>query len=149
MEFPLCSIVVEKNKIAEFAAAIAQQEDTACIKPLYREKQAAENAGYVNIPVPPTFSGCFVHWTGGGLLSITQALHADMSKLLHSEEEYEYFSPVCAGDVITRKIKVVDMYERGKKGKKGWHAQVTVLETELINQKGELVIRARTTFVEK
>jgi len=88
-------------------------------------------------------------WTGGGLQEIVNAVGADLSKLLHSDEEYEYYAPICAGDVITRKIKVVDMYERGKKERKGWYAQVTVLETQLINQRGELVLKARSTFVER
>ena len=41
------------------------------------------------------------------------------------------------------------MYDRGKPGRKGWPVQVTILETELINQRGELVFKARTTFMER
>lgn len=149
MEFPLYSIKVEKNKIAEFAAAVAQKEDTDQIKEIYRDVDVARNAGYEDIPIPPTFPTSFVFWTGGGLLGTVNAVGADVSKLLHSEEDYEYFAPICAGDVITRKMKVVDMYERGKKERKGWYVQVTTLETELINQRGELVLKARTTFMEK
>jgi hypothetical protein len=149
IEFPLYSLKVEKNKIAEFAAAVAQKEDTDHIKAIYRDVDVAKNAGYENIPVPPTFPTSFVFWTGGGLLGTVNAVGADLSKLLHSEEDYEYFAPICAGDVITRKMKVVDMYDRGKKERKGGYAQVTVLETELINQRGELVLKARTTFMER
>ena len=149
MEFPLYSIKVEKNKIAEFAAAVAQKEDTDHIKEIYRDVDAAKKAGYENIPVPPTFPTSFVFWTGGGLLGTVNGVGADVSKLLHSEEDYEYFAPICAGDVITHKMKVVDMYERGRKERKGWHAEVTILETELTNQRGELVLKARTTFMER
>lgn len=149
MEFPSYSMKVAPNKIAEFAAAVAQKEDSQHIKDIYHDVAAAKNAGFENIPIPPTFPISFVFWTGGGLMATVNALGADLSKLLHSEEEYEYFAPICAGDVITRKMKVVDMYERGKKERKGWYVQVTVLETELINQRGELVVRARTTFVER
>lgn len=46
-------------------------------------------------------------------------------------------------------MKVVDMYDRGRKERKGWFVQVTVLETEVTNQRGELVMRARTTFMER
>ena len=120
IEFPLYSLKVEKNKIAEFAAAVAQKEDTDHIKAIYRDVDAAKNAGYENIPIPPTFPTSFVFWTGGGLLGTVNAVGADLSKLLHSEEDYEYFAPICAGDVITRKMKVVDMYDRGKKERKGW-----------------------------
>ena len=149
MEFPLYSIKVEKNKIAEFAAAVAQKDDFDQIKAIYRDEEAAKNAGYENIPIPPTFPFCFAFWIGGGLPATMAAVGADLNRVLHSGEEYEYFAPICAGDVITRKMKVVDMYERGKKERKGWHAEVTVLEMELINQRGELVVRARTTFIER
>ena len=149
MEFPLFSFRVEKNKIAEFAVAVAQQEDTEHIKDIYRDVAAAQKAGYANIPVPPTFPNCFPFWTGGGLLGIVKALGADLSKVLHSEEDYEYYAPICAGDVITCKMKAVDMYDRGKPGRKGWHVQVTVLETDAFNQRGELVVKARTTFMER
>jgi len=41
MEFPVRSIVVPKNKIAEFAAAVAQLEDIDQIKEIYRDVDAA------------------------------------------------------------------------------------------------------------
>ena len=149
MEFPRCSIEVAKNKIAEFATAVSQLDDMDQIKEIYRDVDAAQKAGYENIPIPPTFPTCFPFWTTGGLLGIMNAVGADLSKVLHSEEEYEYYVPICAGDVITCKMKVVDMYDRGKPGRKGWHAQVTVLEAEAFNQRGELVLKARTTFMER
>ncbi|HOG11692.1 MAG: MaoC family dehydratase N-terminal domain-containing protein [Smithellaceae bacterium] len=149
MEFPVYSIRVEKNKIAEFVAALEQKEDTEQIHPHYRDADAAKKAGYANIPTPPTFPTSHVFWTGGGLLGTIKAVGADLTKLLHTKEEYEYFAPVCAGDVITRSMKVVEMYERGKKEQKSRYMQVTVLQTDMINQHGVLVIRARTTFMER
>lgn len=148
-EFPPYSIRVEQNKIAEFAAAVAQKDDTDSIRDIYRDVEAARAAGFENIPVPPTFPTSFVFWTGGGLMGTVDGVGADVSKLLHSEEDYEFFASICAGDVLTRKMKVVDMYDRGRKERKGWFVQVTVLETEVTNQRGELVMRARTTFLER
>jgi len=149
MEFPHYSMTIEKIKIAEFAAAVAQKEDTDSIRDIYRDEEAARNAGYDSIPIPPTFPTSFVFWTGGGLLGTVNAVGADLNKLLHSEEEYEFFQPICAGDTITRKMKVVEMYERGKKERKGRYAEITVLHTDVVNQRGELVMRARTTFIER
>jgi N-terminal half of MaoC dehydratase len=149
MEFPVHPFTVEQIKIAEFAAAVAQKDDTGLIKEIYLNADAAQNAGYRNIPIPPTFPTGFAFWALGGMVGIVNAVGADAAKLLHSEEEYEYFAPICAGDVVTFKMKVADIYERGKKERKGWYFEITVLETEVFNQKGELVMRARTTFMER
>ena len=77
------------------------------------------------------------------------ALGINLGRLLHGEEEYEYFKPIHPGDVITCKTKVTDMYDKEKKKKPGTFMEFTVLETEMTNQKGELVIKASTTLVER
>jgi acyl dehydratase len=70
-------------------------------------------------------------------------------RLLHGEEEYEYLKPIHPGDIMTGQSKVVSMYDKEKKDKPGKMMEFTVLETEIKNQRGELVIRARTTLVER
>ena len=82
-------------------------------------------------------------------MGIVKALGIDLGKLLHSEEEYEYLGNIYAGDVITRKMKVVEMFERGKRDRLGRFVDVTVLETEIINQRGELVAKVRSTMMER
>ena len=61
----------------------------------------------------------FAFWTGNGLTEIVNALGIDLNRLLHSEEEYEYYGNIYAGDTITRKMKVVEMYNRGKRDRLG------------------------------
>lgn len=148
MEFPVYTMAVEKTKVAEFAAAVALKDSTAEIDPIYYDEEAAKKAGYKGIPVPPTFMTSCFFWTDG-LMGIVKALGVDLGKLLHSEEEYEYFGNVYVGDVITRKMKVVEMYERGKRDRIGRFVDVTVLETEVINQRGELVVKVRSTMIER
>lgn len=148
MEFPPLTMVVEKTKIAEFAAAVGLKNSKEEIDPIYHDEEAAKRAGYQGIPVPPTFMTSCFFWTDG-LMDIVKALGFDLGKLLHSEEEYEYLGQIYADDVITRKMKVADMYERGQKDRPGRFAEVTVLETELINQRGELVTKVRSTMIER
>lgn len=148
-EFPAYTMTVEKSKIAEFAVAIGLKDDKEQIDPIYYDEEAAKKAGYQGIPVPPTFMTSFLFWTGHGLMGIVKALGIDLSKLLHSEEEYEYLGNIYAGDVITRKMKVVKMSERGKKNRLGKFVDVIILETEIINQRGELVAKVRSTLMEK
>jgi acyl dehydratase len=149
MEFPAYTITVEKNKIAEFAVAVALKEEKEGINPIYYDEASAKKAGYQGITVPPTFMTSFLFWTGEGLLGIVKALGIDLNRLLHSEEEYEYYGNIYAGDTITRKMKVVEMYERGKRERLGRFVDVTILETEVINQRGELVAKVRSTMMER
>jgi len=146
MEFPAYTFTVEKDKIAEFAVAVSQKENKEQINPIYYDEEAAKKAGYQGIPIPPTFPTNSFFWTGGGLMATIKTLGIDLNKLLHREEEYEYFSIIYAGDVITRKMNVVDML---KKGKRDRIVEVTVLESELINQRGELVLKSRTRLMER
>jgi acyl dehydratase len=149
MEFPAYTMTVEKNKIAEFAVAVALKEETEEINPIYYDEASAKKAGYQGITVPPTFITSFLLWTGHGLQGVVNALGIDMKRLLHSEEEYEYYDSIYAGDTITRKMKVVEMLERGKRDKLGRFVDVTILETEIINQQGKLVAKVRTTLMER
>jgi acyl dehydratase len=149
LEFPTYTMTVEKNKIAEFAMAVALKEEKEIINPIYYDEASAKKAGYRGITIPPTFLTSFAFWTGKGLPEIVKALGIDLNRLLHSEEEYEYYGSIYEGDTITRKMKVVEMFERGKKGRLGRFAEVTILETEVINQRGELVAKVRTTMMER
>jgi acyl dehydratase len=149
MEFPAYTMTVEKSKIAEFAVAVGLKDDKAQIDTIYYDEEAAKKAGYQGIPVPPTFMTSFFFWTGEGLMGIVKALGIDLGKLLHSEEEYEYLGNIYASDVITRKMKVVEMFERGKRDRLGRFVDVTILETEIINQRGELVAKVRSTMMER
>ena len=146
MVFPVYTFTVTKDKIIEFAIAVSQKENREQINPIYSDEEAAKKAGYQGIPIPPTFAICSFFWTGDGLMEVIKTLGLDLNKLLHREEEFEYFGNIYAGDVLTRKMKVTDLFEKGKKER---FVSVTVLETEIINQRGELVLKSRTRLMER
>jgi acyl dehydratase len=149
MEFPPYTYEVEKGKIAEFAMAISQKESKAQVNPVYVDAGAAKKADYRDVIAPPTFQTCFALWGGGGLMPILQALGINLARLLHGEEEYEYFGQIYPGDVITGKTRVADIYQKEKKDKPGKFMDFTVLETEMRNQRGEVVLKSRSTLVER
>ena len=149
MEFPPYTFEVEKGKIAEFAMAIYQKENKDQISPLYTDREQAKKAGYKDIIAPPTFQTSFPLWASGGLMPIIQALNINLIRLLHGEEEYNYLGAIHPGDIMTGKSKVVDMYDKEKKDKPGKFMEFTVIETEIRNQLGELVIKSRSTLVER
>ncbi|MDD5170865.1 MAG: MaoC family dehydratase N-terminal domain-containing protein [Syntrophales bacterium] len=149
MEFSPYTFEVEKGKIAEFAMAISQKEDKVQVNPLYVNREAAQKAGYRDIIAPPTFQTCFPLWAGGGLMPVIQSLGINIFKLLHGEEEYNYLGAIHPGDIMTGRAKVVEMYDKEKKDKPGKFMEFTVIETEIRNQRGELVIKSRSTLVER
>jgi hypothetical protein len=149
MEFAPYTFEVEKGKIAEFSMAISQKEDKDQVNPLYVNREAAQKAGYKDIIAPPTFQTCFPLWSAGGLMPLIQALNINLIRLLHGEEEYDYLGAIYPGDIMTGKSKVVDMYDKEKKDKPGKFMEFTVIETEIRNQRGELVIKSRSTLVER
>ena len=82
-------------------------------------------------------------------MPLIQALNINLIRLLHGEEEYDYLGAIHPGDIMTGRAKVVDMYDKEKKDKPGKFMEFTVIETEIRNQRGELVIKSRSTLVER
>jgi hypothetical protein len=149
MAFAPYVITADEAKIAEFVMAVSQKNAKEQIKPIYFNLDAAKSAGYQGIPVPPTFPTSFMFWTGGGFFGVVKDLGIDIGRLLHGEEEFEYFGTICADDVISGQMKVIKMFDKEKKDKPGKFMSFTVLETEMKNQRGELVVKVRTTLVER
>ena len=149
MEFPPYTYTVERGKIAEFAMAVAQKESKTQVNPVYVDSEAARKEGYKDVIITPTMQTCFSMWAGGGLGDLIGALGIDLARLLHGEEEYEYYGEINPGDVMTGKTKIVQMYDKEKKNQPGKYMEFTVMETEIRNQRGELVLKTRTTTVER
>ena len=70
----------------------------------------------------------------------------DNRYVLHGEEEYEYFAPVLAGDVLTCKARISDAYE--KAGKRGGKMTFVVFEYTYFNQRGEKALVSRSTLIQ-
>jgi acyl dehydratase len=131
---------VERCKIHEMAEAIGDPN------PLYRDTEAAKEAGYADVIAPPTMGTCVNLWGGPGFRDLMKALGADPMKVLHAGQEYEYLGPVFPGDTLHATIDVADLYT--KKGRSGT-MHFVVLQTTLHNQKGEKVLIGRSTIMER
>lgn len=64
---------------------------------------------------------------------------------LHAEQHYEYHQPLKAGDVLTATTKPGASYE--KEGRRGGKLLFSESVTEYRNQKGELVVTAKSVGV--
>jgi len=124
---------VEKNAIRRFAEAIGDPN------PIYQDELAAKAAGFPSLAAPPTFP---VVLTSNE--RFRHSLDLGTRSVLHGEQQFEYGRPVVAGDRITVKSRVADVQE--KAGASG-PMDILVVEDEGRDEKGELVFRARATWI--
>lgn len=143
MEFPPFEFPIEKGKIKEFARALGDKN------PVYTDEELARSMGFRSIPAPPTFTVSFLHHAPDEnfLLNMMQDMEIEVAHSMHGESEFEYFKPICAGDVLTVKAKVKDHYR--KEGKRGGVMNFITVESTYINQESELVLKDRMLFIER
>ncbi len=132
-EFP-----IEKGKIRELAAAAYDDN------PIYFDEEYAKKTKFGGIIAPPNFATIARFYNHS--LQIREDLARKPGHTGHAEEEYIYFKPILAGDVLTGRQKVVDFYERT--GRRGGKITFAVTETTFYNQKQEKVLVARNTMME-
>jgi len=134
--YPPFTVRVEHGKIREFAEALRDEN------PLYREEEAARRSPFGGIIAPPTFTRNF-WWEGH---EVQEDLKIDPRLRLHGEQEFEYYRPIEAGEVLTGQVRIADVYE--KAGRRGGKMTFAVIETTYTNAKGEKVLVGRRTLIE-
>ena len=134
-EFTPFSADVEKGRLKFFAKAIGETN------PIYTDETAARDAGYASLPAPPTFA-MVLDMEGSENMPVLELLDIDIAKILHGSQEFEYFAPICAGDVITVTSRIADMFD-----KKGGALEFVVSENTYTNQNGQAVAKAISTLV--
>ncbi len=141
-KLPLIRYQVDASKIRELATALGDDN------PLFHDKAAAQAAGYPDLAAPLTFPTLFRFWGGTPVGAETRALlgemGADLLRVLHGEEEYEYHGLLHPGDDITGELQILEI-ER-KEGRSGVMDFVRT-QTTYRNQRQEIVIIVRATMV--
>jgi len=135
--FPAYEFRVERGKIKEFADAIGDPD------PIYRDADYAAKTPAGGIVAPPTFLRTFLYEPRAAADALAVK---DWSYIVHGEQEFEYFSPILAGDVLTARERIVSVTE--KESRRAGRLHVAVIETVFHNQRGEKVQVARRTIVE-
>jgi acyl dehydratase len=123
------SYAVAREKIGEYAIAVGEGG------PLHHDLEAARAAGHADLVAPPMFA---VVYCGA---AIHEALHdpavgIDFEMLVHGGQEFEWGALVLAGDEITTRVAVAEIYER-------LGMAFYVFESRSHNQRGEEVCRGR------
>lgn len=88
----------------------------------------------------PTFPTVIEFW--GSKTSNGVALGLNMEKVLHGEQEYEYFGKIHVGDEITVSGVVEDAYTKAR-------MNFIVVKKVFVNQNGQIVLVARSTIIER
>jgi len=126
---------IERGRLKFFAQAIGETD------PVYTDGTAARDAGYANLPAPPTFLFA-AELDSGALFALLERLGVPLGKVLHGEQRFEYLAPVVAGDTVTVSSRVADLYD-----KKNGALEFIEIESRAVNQHGTPVARLRSVTV--
>ncbi|MBA2288572.1 MAG: MaoC family dehydratase N-terminal domain-containing protein [Ktedonobacteraceae bacterium] len=139
--FPPFSVVIERTKLRELALAIGDDN------PVYQSQQAAQIAGYRDVPLLPTTGTIFLFWENIHFVEHLAELGLDMTRLLHREEEYEYLAPLYPGETLTGVMTVLDGATR--RGSRTTSIDLVTLQIRYTNREGQLVLIATTRLVSR
>ena len=126
---------VSRVKIADFADAIGDPN------PLYRDKAAAQAAGYPDVIAPPTFA-ILITMAGSARAVGDPGLGLNYAMVVHGEQRFEYSRQILAGDVVTAQATISDIKDAGRN-------VLLTTTTEIRTVEGEHVCTAHSTLVER
>ena len=126
---------VSRVKIAEFADAIGDPN------PLYRDRAAAQAAGYQDVIAPPTFA-IVISMAGSAPAVADPGLGLNYAMVVHGEQRFAYSRPIIAGDVVTAQATITSIRDAGRN-------VMMSTETEIRTLEGEHVCTAHSTLVER
>ncbi|HWM65134.1 MAG TPA: MaoC family dehydratase N-terminal domain-containing protein [Steroidobacteraceae bacterium] len=136
-ETPVRTFEVERYPIRCFARAIGETN------PIHSDEAAAQRAGFRSLVAPPTFAFCVNMMASDAALGqLFREMGVSFLNLLHGEQSFTYHQPIVAGDVLTLRSRIVDVYE-----KKGGALGFIVFETAVANERGERVVDLRNVSV--
>jgi acyl dehydratase len=126
---------IDRTRLRFFAKAIGEAD------PVYLDEAAARDAGYADLPAPPTFLFT-AELDSGALDRMLADLGVPIARVLHGEQGFEYHRQVCAGDTIVVRSRIADIYD-----KKGGAMELIVRTSHAEDQHGNPVATMRTTII--
>jgi acyl dehydratase len=126
---------VSRVKIAEFADAIGDPN------PLYRDRAAAQAAGFADVIAPPTFA-IVISMASSATAVADPGLGLNYAMVVHGEQRFEYSRQLMAGDVVTAQATISDIRDAGRN-------VLMTTKTEIVTVDGEHVCTAHSTLVER
>ena len=134
-ELPVSVLPIERSRLQFFAKATGE------LNPIYTDSAAAREAGYLDIPAPPTFLFA-AELDSGASDRLLADLQIPIAKLLHGEQSFSYHRAACVGDTVTVRSTITDIYD-----KKNGALEFVVKTSRATNQQGETVAELRSVIV--
>ena len=132
---------VEEGAIQRYSDAIGDPN------PLFNDIGYAKKSKYGKLICPPGFNGWPVSKGYDPLVLATALIMAGAPlRVLDGGIDYEFFEPICAGDILSFTTKVVDIAERETKTGK---MLVTSVDMTFMNQDGTMVTKARMNLINR
>jgi acyl dehydratase len=135
-QLPTFLATAEAGQLRFFAKAIGETN------PIYFDEQAARDAGYPGLPLPPTFLFSLEFQIPSN--AWRDELGIVTARILHGEESFRYHRMAYAGDTLRFDVRIADIYD-----KKGGALEFVVRETRVTNQHGEHVADLRSVLVQR
>ncbi|ARU04020.1 acyl dehydratase [Comamonas serinivorans] len=134
-ELPASELCIDRTRLQFFAKAIGETG------PLFTDAAAARAAGHADVLAPPTFLFA-AEMDSGAMDRLLADLQVPIAKILHGEQGFAYHRPVVAGDTITVRSRIADIYD-----KKQGALEFVVKTSRATNQRGEHVADLRSVIV--
>jgi len=123
--YPPTVYAVGREKIREYALAVGETN------PVHLDVRAARGAGYADLVAPPMFA--VIYSTPAVVMAVFDPdVAMNFAMEVHGAQELRWGPLVIAGEEITTRASVKDIYEHDGRG-------FYVFETISINQRGETV----------
>jgi acyl dehydratase len=143
---------VDRTAILNFASALGETN------PVYYDEACARERGLGGVIAPPTFAQAASLWDPDhGLRGVRQippprpregparGAAADVSRLLHGEQRFEYHKPLHPGTTLRVTRRPGRRWE--KQGKRGGSMQFSETIAEYRDERGELVVTATSVAI--
>lgn len=102
---PPVTVAIERGRLVLFAKATGQTD------PVYLDPEAAQLNGHRDLLVPPTFLFGMELERPDPFGWLTE-LGVDLNTVLHGSQSFAYAAPAYAGDVLTARSTITDVYEK-------------------------------------
>jgi acyl dehydratase len=127
---------IGREHIRRFADAIGDPN------PIYRDKEAAQAAGYKDVIAPPTFlTPMGFALRGGGPLASAD-LGLNYALVVHGEQKFVHHRPIHPGDELTATTHIDDIRDAGAN-------ELLTMRMEIKTIGGELVCEATNVVVSR